>query len=368
MDNNERRRRPSSGQRSTQERRRRSSGTGRSSAATKETRRRAEVRTRQRTTAQPQRAVRPPKEEIPDVVYTAPKPLHRGRFLLRLVSVVAVVMAIMMCLSVFFRVEEVNVSGAEQYTPWMVLEASGIQKGESLLGLSKAKAASKIRSQLQYVDEVRIGIKLPGTVNIEIKELEVVYAIQASDNTWWLISSDGDVVEQVDAASAGTYTQVLGVWVEAPRANQSVQAAQTTVTEPAETTEPDATGETQETVTAETEQTDPVEPTALTEEPVPSEPVTDQESAQRLQAALTILQELEDSGVIGKVTTVDVSDLTKLTLEYGDRIHVVLGDTQRLSYKISYMAQAVQQLEAYETGTLDVSFEYYDEALFEPAE
>lgn len=355
MDRNERRRRPPSSRRPNRERTRPSASTGRSAAATKDTRRRAAVKARTRPAHQPKRVVRAPREEIPEVVYTSPKPLHRGRFLLRLVSVVAVVMAIMMCLSVFFRVENIYVSGTEMYSAWMVLEASGIQKGDSLLGLSKAKSASRILNQLQYVDEVRIGINLPGTVNIEVKELDVVYAIQANDNTWWLISSGGNVVEQVDAASAGGYTQVIGVRVDAPRANQTVQAAQDTTQ-----TEPDETGA--------TEQTEVTEETGATEETVGNVGQSLETGTQRLQAALTILRELEDSGVIGKVTTVDVSDLEALSLNYEQRIQVVLGNSEQLAYKISYMAQAIAQLEDYETGELDVSFEYYDEALFNPAE
>ena len=50
----------------------------------------------------------------PDVVYTPAKPFSRDRFLVRLATVVAVVVALMFGISIFFRVEHVTVSGADK--------------------------------------------------------------------------------------------------------------------------------------------------------------------------------------------------------------------------------------------------------------
>ena len=63
------------------------------------------------------RVVRPPKENIPEVVYTMPKPFRKGRFLLKLVSVAAVVLALMLAVSIFFKVDTITVAGAQKYTP-----------------------------------------------------------------------------------------------------------------------------------------------------------------------------------------------------------------------------------------------------------
>ena len=136
-------------------------------------------RTAMRRTAKKQnppamrRVVRPPKEEIPEVIYTAPKPLTRGRFALSLVSVAAVVAAVFLGLSVFFRVETIAVAGAEKYTPWMIRQAAGVEPGDALLSIGEARVASRIRMKLPYVDALKVGIRLPGTVEIQITELQV---------------------------------------------------------------------------------------------------------------------------------------------------------------------------------------------------
>ena len=296
------------------------------------------------------RVIRAPREDIPEAVYTMPQPFRRGKFLLRLVSVVAVVMALMMAISIFFKVDTVTVLGAEKYTAWMVQEASGIQTGDGLLTLSKARAAGKIRSELAYVDEVKIGIQLPGTVNIEITELDVTYAISALDNTWWLISSDGRVLEQIDSTAASGYTKIIGVQADAPRADQTVTAAADAPV--AEATQESDTAE-------ETEQTQSADDVTLPTQAVET-------NAQRLEAALSILRSLENNGIIGQVASVNVQSLTDIQLQYGQRFQVKLGSADRLDYKVEYMAKAISQMEQYQSGVLDVSFEFREEGIFTP--
>lgn len=297
---------------------------------------------------QEKRTVRAPREEIPEAVYTMPKPFRKGKFLLRLVSVVAVVMAIMMAISIFFRVDTVEVLGAEKYSAWTISEASGIQVGDGLLTLSEARAAGKIRAALPYVDDVKISIQLPGTVHIEVTELKVTYAISAQDNTWWLIDADGEAVEQIETSAASGYTRIFGVQVETPRAGQTVTAASD---QAAEST--DESGETEA-----TDASDATDLTLTTQ--------TQETSAQRLQAALSILQSLERNEVIGEVASVNVQSLTDIQLQYGQNFLVCLGSTDNLDYKITYMARAIGQMEDYQSGTLDVSFENKDEAIFTP--
>lgn len=321
----------------TKETKRRRSGTSRKVQPRKRPEQRPAVR-RKRPVQKP--AVQAPREEIPEVTYTMPEPFTRHGFLVKLASVAAVVAAVMLCLSLFFRVEEVVVSGTDKYTPWMIKEASGINDGDSLLTVSDARVAGKIRLALPYVDEVRVGIKLPGTVHIEITELETTYAIEATDGSWWLITSDGRVVERIQTTAAAAYTRIYGVQADAPKEKQTVRAAE----EQPQT--PDPTEETGDGVTLPT--------------------MAQITGAMRLDAVITILTALEDNGVIGQIASVDVSNINDITMQYGQRLHVVLGTAEDLAYKVQYMALAIDQIEEYQTGELDVSFKYSDKALLNP--
>ena len=264
-----------------------------------------------------------PKTPTPAVIYTQPLPFNRDRLIVQLITVTAVVLAIVMGLSVFFKVKTITVTGADTYSAWAVREASGISEGDRLLTFSKIRAASQIMANLPYVKGVRIGIKLPDTVNIMIEEESVVYAIKSSDGQWWMMDSDGRVVEQANNAKAATATQVLGVTLEAPAVNQKGIATEMT---------PSETNELGELI-----------------------PVTTT-GAQRLTAALQILKALENNDIVGEAASVDVTSTEDIILWYGTRYQVNLGDTSRLDYKVDCMNDAILQMSDYQSGVLDISF------------
>ena len=255
------------------------------------------------------------------------------------VIIIAVVLAVVVGLSVFFKVERVVVYGNNAYSAWTIKEASGIEDGERLLGIGRPRASGKIITALPYVKTARIGIKLPDTVNIYIEEFDVSYAVQAADESWWLMTSTGKIAEQIDKDASYSYTKVLGVQVVGPAVGQQAVAL--------EVFEPEATQATEE--GAETEATSPLVTVTAND---------------RLQAALLILGKLEENDIVGEVTTVNVANLYNLELQYGQRYQVKLGDTSNMDRKISEMKASVMQLNDYQTGILDVSYTTYTEGPF----
>lgn len=257
-----------------------------------------------------------------DVVYTQPKPFLRRRFLLHMATVVAVVVALILGMSLFFKVETVTVAGMDKYTAWDIREASGISEGENLLGISKASISDSILKKLPYVKTVRIGIQLPGTVHIEITEFPVVYAIEDIQGGWWLIGSDGRVADATTAAEAMDITKIQGIRIVNPQLGI------------------DAVAE---------------EPEPQVDEEGNEVPVTVY-GRERLKLALEIIGLLEENGILGKMASVDVSDFGALTMWYGTQYKVLLGDRNRLSYKIGAMNSAINQFGSYDSGILDVRF------------
>lgn len=292
-------------------------------------------------TAAPGKKQRQPKRPAPDVVYVQPEPFNRGRFLLRLATVAAVVLALFFGISIFFKVDKVIVSGADKYTAWEVRQASGIEEGENLLSLNEAKIGAQIKTALPYVSRSRVGIKLPDTVNIEIVEVAVTYSVEAENGIWWLMSAEGTLLEKVNSADAEDYTKILGIKLEAP-----AEGAQAVAKEPeVETTSAatNASGQTVETL-----------------------PVT-VKASEKLSAALDILQYMEDNGILGEAESVDVSDMGLLEIWYGEQYQILLGDTTRLSYKIQMMKNTIEQLGEHYSGVLDVSYTLRpDEVLYTP--
>jgi len=275
----------------------------------------------------------PIKKTEPQIQYTPAKPFNRNRFLLRLATAAAVVLALFAGMSVFFKVDEnkILVAGAQKYTAWDVAQASGVRDGDGLLGLSKAKIGARICEKLPYVDSVRVGIKLPDTVHIEIEERTVVYAVSDTLSNWWLLNAEGRIIDKADAAAVKSHTQILGV--------KLVGAV---------------LGE--EAVASEVIATTPTDGAAL---PVVSGKV-------QLDNALVLIGALEKNGVMGNVNSIDVTDLSRLTLVYEDRFRINLGDNARMDYKIASVKACIKKLGDYDQGYLDASFTTHpQEVLFD---
>ncbi|MBO5837795.1 MAG: FtsQ-type POTRA domain-containing protein [Oscillospiraceae bacterium] len=294
---------------------------GRPASAARKTapRKKAPTATKTRTKSRTQA----PKQPEPELVYTQPGPFNTTRFLLRLITVIAVVFALVFGMSIFFKVKVVTVAGANKYTPQQVKEASGIMDGENLLSISEAKLSTNIKNKLPYVDTVRVGIKLPDTVKIEIEELDVVYSVEAEDGSWWLMRADGVIVDKTNAAEAEQKTKIVGLKIAVPTVGQEAVAFQP---ENQETTEEGQT------------------------------PAASARPTEQLDAAISIIGYLEGQKIIGDAASVNVTDLTQLEFWYKDRFQVLLGDLTQLSSKIQWARVAIDEhMQTYDSGVLDVS-------------
>lgn len=264
-----------------------------------------------------------------EVVYTAPEPLNRKKLILRLLTVAAVVIALFVGCSIFFKVGKITVSGNQKYDAWTVCEASGIEIGDSLLSFGKAKACGQIAEKLPYVKIVRVGITLPDTVNIYIEELDVVYAAQDEKNSWWLMTSGGRVVEKISESYAKKCTKLEGFRIQEPVVGGKAKA----------------------------KESDPV--TTPSGEQAPTTATTNKD---RLNAVLNIAHQLESKGILGKVARVDVADMGNIELWYGTDYQVLLGSPGEMEPKIALMQATIQKHEKegnHQSGILDITFTTY---------
>jgi hypothetical protein len=261
----------------------------------------------ERTNPAPARRRRPaqktekkPKREI---AYTQPRPFYRNRLIVQLISIAAVVLAVTIGVSIFFKVDTVTVAGTSKYSAATIAEASAIRPGDSLLFFGRAGAAYKIKSQLPYVDTVRFRLELPGTVNIIIEEKMVAYAIQATDGSWWMMTADGMLAEKTTASAAENGPVIEGVILENPVAGKTAVAAEIGAEDGIAT------------------------------------------AADRLKVVVQILSQLEKWQLFAPATRIDVSDLFALRLYCGSDYRVELGDSTDMETKIGAVKSALSKPE-----------------------
>ena len=268
-------------------------------------------------------------------------------FFRRLMVSIGVALLVVLVLMAFLRVRSISVVGNSMYSQSEIQEASGISQGSALLLVNKTTAASRIRAQLPYIDEVRVGINLPDTVKIEVVELETAFAVAADDGSYWLINSEGRLIEQITAKAASDYLKIDGVRIKSTTVGDQAVAAEMPTEPP-----PEETGEQEEQEEADEE---------AEEEGPPEAP-----PAQRLDVALQIVRQLGEGEEIREITSVDVSSIYDLQIWYGTRFQVKLGGVSELSYKLDYMLAAISQLESYQSGVLDLTFQEAKKATFIP--
>lgn len=266
------------------------------------------------------------RKQRQQLTYTEPKPFNRKKFLLQLLIVAAVVVALVFIMSIFFKMgsleDSVLVAGNNRYTTAQVIEAAGVREGDSMLFLNRAKIRARILQKLPYVRSVRVGIKLPNTVNIEITESEVLYSIEALDGNWWLINHAGKVLEQTNWVDAKDHTVITGVRIQI-----SEPGHQAVALEPEPKLDPEGN----------------TLPLVLTGE-------------QSLSTVLQIVQLLERFGVLGDAASINIEDPTNIHVWYGERFRIDLGDHLNLEKKLGYAVSAMEKLEENRTGVIDVSF------------
>jgi len=222
-----------------------------------------------------------------------------------LVSMVLIAAAVGLALSLFFKINRIEVTGSSRYTDSELIAASGVQEGDNLFFFDSRAAAQNITGRFPYVAGVRILRQLPGTLVISVTERKPV-ALIADGSAHWLIDGTGRLLEQVSGRSVTDILTVTGVSL--------------------------------------------LTPTAGTDAAAPKE----QEDG--LRAMLTILDSLERSSLLNKVSAVDVSKSHELRLTYdGGRFDVMLGDAADLDVKLPFMLAYINELPLSARGSLDVS-------------
>lgn len=144
---------------------------------------------------------------------------RRGRksfvFLYKVLSVLVICAAIIAAMTLFFRVDNIVVSGQKRYTAEEIQEAAAVEIGSNMYLLNKYDVVRNITRKLPYIEDIRINRKLPDTLLIEVRESGRPFAL-VQEGSAWLISSGGKIVDQLPAQQAGDYGRITGCELLAP--------------------------------------------------------------------------------------------------------------------------------------------------------
>ena len=235
---------------------------------------------------------------------------RRGRFafLYKILAVLAICAAVITALTMFFRVGEIEVSGNVRYTEDEVRAATGVVMDSNLYMLNKYEIQARILEELPYIETVRINRMLPDRLIVQVTECADTYAVTQGEVAW-IFSSSGKIVGREEAAYARLLPQVRGCTLLAPSVGTKLVLEQ-----------------------------------------------TDEQTA-RLESLLALLNAAEESGVMGKISSYDLSQEKVLSMDYAGRFEVQMPYKADYGYLLTYLDVVLAQLESNETGIIDFTVE-----------
>lgn len=132
---------------------------------------------------------------------------RRRRMIFTLLLLAVVCAAVFVCVTIFFKINTISVSGDTRYSAQEVIAASGISEGQNIFTVSQKRLLQKITALCPYVEEVEVIRHLPGALELRITESSEVYASINSLGQVTMVNASATVLEQ--RASLPEYTCLI---------------------------------------------------------------------------------------------------------------------------------------------------------------
>lgn len=310
----------------------------------------------------------------------------RRRKAILIIALVAVVVltAVILSLTVFFKITAVEVDASKtQYKAEQIRTASGIETGENLFLMDRDKAAEQISEQLPFTGDIQIKRSLPGKVRITVEDSKIAAAVKYNDQ-YIVLNENNKVLAKVGSIAR---LNELVEQQEALAKKEKAASKKTTTT-----TAKDGTATTTETTTTTTTTTAVSEETTLSSAQdiaggedlsTATDKVTvitgirvksakvghllTAKNSEMFETYNRIMDAMAGQGIT-EITAADLTKVTDLRLTYQKRITILLGSASALERKAALCAKVLEEQNKVSTeqkGTIDLSIEgkaYFSES------
>ena len=134
------------------------------------------------------------------------------KYLFHYILLAAFCLAILfvMCYTVFFKLDQIQVNGCSVYSQAQIIDEIGAQKGESLFKVNISNAEKLLVGKLPYVRSVKISRKFPTTLKVDVQEEEVLGAVYTNEG-FAILSTTGKVLETKVLALREGIPRIVGL-------------------------------------------------------------------------------------------------------------------------------------------------------------
>ena len=202
--------------------------------------------------------------------------------------------------TLLFRVNEYIVTGNERYSAEEILNAANLKTGKNMYGIDTEEAEKKIMEELIYIESVSVERKLPDKMMVTVTEAEEFACCQYEDSRYAVITRSGRYLQTEQASPTEGIMQIYGLELTGVERGGQISS-------------------------------------------------TDENKITILMQLLDAIDEI----CPGKISYIDMTDRTDITMGYDGRIDIEFGSSLDYEYKLRYISAIVENnLEPGATGRI----------------
>lgn len=249
---------------------------------------------------------------------TTKKRRRRGKGRGRLLFILTVLsVAVVLCVVMFFKVDEIAVESPVVYTQEQITAASGIEIGQNIFTVRLGEVQKRLLAQFPYISTVKVSRALPSRIVISFSGEHAAFAAVASAGKYTVLTRSCKVLEQASGSVMDNLIAVYGVDLSAYQPGSGVK-------------------ETEEAKNGKEGQT------------------TDENTLDVVYALDQLYTAFESIG-LSDVTYIDVSDVMDIHILFDDRALIRIGSVLDAEQKLRVADQVLSEdLPADFEGRVDV--------------
>ena len=203
---------------------------------------------------------------------------------------------------IFFKIGEVRVEGETRYEPSEIVEASGLQQGDSMFLFNKFASISRIFSRCPYIDTIQMKRTLPDVLTIMVTPCRPVAAIY-SEGAWYIFDENGKILEKTTTSGAADLPKVSGGTLDGPEVGKKLK-------------------------------------------------FFEQESE---KALFSVLNTAKNNDILNYIGDINITKVYDIRFDYMERFTVCIGTADDLVRKFKFVDAVIAALGPNDRGTIDVS-------------
>ncbi|HIV62065.1 MAG TPA: FtsQ-type POTRA domain-containing protein [Candidatus Butyricicoccus avistercoris] len=227
----------------------------------------------------------------------------RRKISARIAFLIMTFIAAFLAVTIFFKIDSIEITATEHYTEDELISASGIEIGDNLFTFRTSKVEKELLEKYPYLASVSVTRSLPSTLVIKAVDSVPAAAVNLASGGYCLIDENGKLLEQASTVPEGIPT-VTGV----------------TVSDMAE-----------------------------------GKYLTDNSKSEIL---VDITKVLKEKNIISNVNFINVSCITDVRMGYLGRLDVRLGQADKLKEKIQMLIHIAEN----ELSPSDINTVYLEDA------